>query len=114
MIAGVCESILFLIYHNVREIQKVQIVSELQLSGGLSKVDQICQKLANLCNLAVKRLNESESTIKGIAWLASGQPKSWRVPEYDHYLPQIDPRLGLRFELFIEQLDRYLEGTTHE
>ncbi len=110
MIAGVCESILFLIYHNIREIQKIQAISELQISGGLSMANEICQKLATLSNLKVKCLNNPESTLKGIAWIASGKPDDWGVSEYVEYLPKKDPRLSLRFECFLEKLNNYIEG----
>ncbi|MEJ2529761.1 MAG: FGGY family carbohydrate kinase, partial [Gammaproteobacteria bacterium] len=114
MIAGVCESILFLIYRNIQEMQKVQTVSELQLCGGLSRVDMLCQKLANLSNLPIKRMNDAESTIRGIAWIASGQPQGWDIANYDRFYPETDTYLRSRFELFIEQLGEYLENSTDE
>ncbi len=112
MISGVCESILFLIYRNIQEMQKVQTLSELQLCGGLSKVDQMCQKLANLSNLPIKRMNDSESTIKGIAWIASGQTQILDRANSDLFHPETDTGLRSRFELFIEQLGKYLENCT--
>jgi len=113
MIAGVCESILFLVYQNLIEIQKVKSISELQLSGGLSKVDVMCQKLADLSGLQVKRLNRSEATTRGIAWIAAGQPESWGVSEYDRYQPRADTGLKSRFEIFTDQLNRYIQGASH-
>lgn len=111
MLAGVSESILFLIYRNIQEIQKTQTLYELQISGGLSAVNQLCQKLANLSNLPVKRLHDPEATSKGIAWIACGRPNSWRRPNYDHYPAKKDSALRLRYELFLEQLGTYLEAT---
>lgn len=110
MIAGVCESILFLIYQNLLEIQQVKQLSELHLSGGLSQMDGICQRLADLTGLQVKRLRQSESTIRGIAWIASGQPESWGSSEYDWFQPRADNKLKSRFELFIDMLCSQIEG----
>jgi len=113
MIAGVCESILFLIFYNLLEIQRVKTISKLQLSGGLSKLDLMCQKLADLSGLQVKRLSLSESTTKGIAWIAAGQPENWRVSEYDVFQPEADVGLRSRFEQFVDQLSRYIEGASN-
>ncbi len=110
MIAGVCESILFLIYANLLEIQKVKTISELQLSGGLSQLDHMCQKLANLSGLQVKRMHHSESTTKGIAWIAYGKPEKWSISGYDSFQPEADEGLRSRFVQFVDQLSRYIEG----
>ncbi|MCP3671695.1 MAG: hypothetical protein GY814_14950 [Gammaproteobacteria bacterium] len=106
----VCESILFLIYQNLRTIQKAKELGELQLSGGLSQLNLMCQKLADLTVLQVKRLNQQESTIRGIA---SGQPENWSVSEYDRFQPKTDMKLKSRFHLFIEQLGGYIEGASN-
>ncbi len=113
MIAGVCESILFLIYQNLLIIQKKKQISELQLSGGLSQLNPMCQKLADLTGLQVKRLNQPESTIRGIAWIASGQQENWTVSEYDKFQPKADSKLKSRFHLFIDQLGGYIEGASN-
>ena len=112
MIAGVCESILFLIFYNILQIQRVKAISELQLSGGLSKLDLMCQKLADLSGVQVKRMNQSESTTKGIAWIARGKPENWAISEYDRFQPEADVGLRSRFEQFVDQLSRYIEGAS--
>ncbi len=114
MLASVCESILFLINHNIQLMLQSKSITELQLSGGLSRVDQICQKLANLTNLKVNRIDDSESTIKGIAWIAAGQPKTWLTSQNDAFLPQDESGLNSRFKLFIELLTKYIEETNNE
>ncbi len=114
MLAAVCESILFLVYRNILLIQQHQPITGLQLGGGLSNVDRICQKLANLTNLKVCRNSEPESTIRGIAWIAAGQTKTWGISEQDVFLPESDPGLNTRFRLFIELLAAYIEDTTRK
>lgn len=109
MLAAVAESMLFLIYHNIQLIQGSQPITGLQLSGGLSRVDRMCQKLANLSNLSVRRSSDPEHTIRGIAWIAAGRPETWSVPEQDLFLPQKDPGLVLRYNRFLELLRRYIE-----
>jgi glycerol kinase len=110
MIAGVCESILFLVYFNMLQMQKIAAISEVRLSGGLSRVDPLCQKLANLSGLPINRMNQPESTTRGIAWIAAGKPENWRISGYDRFQPNADNGLRARFELFVDRLISYTEG----
>ncbi len=112
-LASVCESILFLVYHNICLIKKHQPITQLHLSGGLSQVDQMCQKLANLSNLTVRRNRDQERTIKGIAWLAAGRPENWSDPEHELFHPEADPGLNSRFEHFLELLNNHIEDNKY-
>jgi len=66
---AIIESIVFLIFKN---LQQLAIPPDtLYVSGGLSKLDALCQKLANLSKAKVLRFTDSEATARGCAWLAN-------------------------------------------
>lgn len=74
---AVIESIVFLLQDNLAVIQKEQetrpdqaLISSLIVSGGLSQLDGLCQKLADLSQLPVRRLHDKETTAAGAANLA--------------------------------------------
>ena len=47
------------------------------ITGGLSRLRALCQRLANLCGVPVFRPEVTEATARGIAWLCSGRESSW-------------------------------------
>ena len=97
-IAGVVESIVFMIQANLEIMRAESELSCLRVSGGLSKLDALCQSLANLSGLPVERGSENEATARGIAWLAAGQPGDWRTQAViDIFKPQYDASLQSRY-----------------
>lgn len=112
---AVAESILFLVQYNLDIIQQQQAVTALRVSGGLSKLDALCQKLANLSKLPVQRSDDPEASARGIAWLAAGRPQNWQaVHEIQQFEPLADTSLGNRYTSFIEQLRTHVETPAHE
>ena len=111
LIAGVMESILFLIHHNLERMRRSQTIGHVYVSGGMSASDTLCQKLANLCRLAVSRSNNHEASARGAAWLAAGRPADWysgnRLQSFE---PQTDTGLTDRYHTFIEQLELKLRN----
>lgn len=101
---GVLESILFLVMDNLVLMQKQQAITKLRVSGGLSQLDGLCQKLANLSRLEVSRLHNPEATARGIAWLAAGRPANWEQFPADRFCPQRDPGLTKRYATFTKEL----------
>lgn len=112
--AGVAESIVFLLQFNLERLQQQQPVRRLRVSGGLSRVDPLCQKLANLSHCPVQRGDHREASARGVAWLAAGRPADWsEQTAAQHFTPRADKPLEARYRRFIEQLREYIETDDH-
>ena len=102
---AIVESILFLIQINFEAMRNTgQLVKRIRISGGLSALDGLCQRLADLSRRAVVRSAETQSTARGIAWLASNQSESWEVQSEDVFLPQKNRSLHARYHRFCTEL----------
>lgn len=78
---AVVESIVFLLQTNLEKMKKFASPPEqIQLTGGLARLDGLCQRLADLSGLDVYRPMECEATARGTAYLLAGSPARW--PEY--------------------------------
>ena len=99
---AVIESIVFLIHANVQEMLKFSSPpQQLQISGGLAKLDGLCQRLADLTRLPIYRPIECEATTRGLAYLVASKPQRW--PENIHgpwFQPQENGVLDKRFLLW--------------
>ena len=105
---AVIESIVFLICNNLELIRSEQPVSVLRVSGGLSQLDGLCQKLANLSGLKVERINIRETTARGAAWLAAGRPEHWSDSGFKAFSPVNADALKERYALFNKRLHELL------
>lgn len=99
---AVIESIVFLIHANVQEMMKfASHPDQLQITGGLAKLDGLCQRLADLTRLPIYRPVECEATARGTAYLIAEKPASW--PESQHgvwFKPASNAILDTRFLLW--------------
>jgi glycerol kinase len=104
---AVVESILFLVQANIDLLSNMAPgVEAIRISGGLARLDGLCQKLANLSGLDVQRPEQLEATARGIAWLAGGEPAEWsRTGEGYTFMPGKDENLQRRYQRFIEMLE---------
>lgn len=111
MAVAVIESVLFMLKANLEIMQQEAPIDQLRLSGGLSQLDGLCQKMANLCQLPVERVDQPEATSRGVAWLAAGCPASWRVSDAtsEKYFPVTDKPLSLRYAAYMDKLEHLLE-----
>lgn len=76
--AAIIESVLFLINENIGAIHAQSgPCTGLVVTGGMSECDSVCQTLANLSGLNVRRPSEHEGTARGLAFLAAGAPSEW-------------------------------------
>lgn len=67
--SAIIESIIFLIFKNLQHLASPP--DTLFVSGGLSQLDALCQKLADISAAKVLRFTDSEATARGCAWLAN-------------------------------------------
>ncbi len=106
---AVIESILFLLQTNI-DLMQLQNpgVDKIRISGGLSNLDGLCQKLANLSGLDVERPVQTEATARGIAWQAAGCSIDWdNTDPGKAFIPQTDAELGKRYSMFTEKLQQF-------
>ncbi|MGD8875400.1 MAG: FGGY family carbohydrate kinase [Gammaproteobacteria bacterium] len=109
--AGVAESILFLVQTNIDLLRTMQPrVKAIRIGGGLARQDGLCQKLADLSGLVVQRQEQTEATARGIAWLAAGGPAEWsREDEGQTFIPVKDAPLQARYLRFCGALAAVLQ-----
>lgn len=99
-IIAVVESIIFLIRENIDEMLKLSSPPEqIQITGGLTVQNEICQRLADLTHLPVYRPLECEATARGLAYILADEPKIWPETSVgDWFNPEENPGLQKRFE----------------
>ena len=72
------ESIAFLLQANVEHMAPyVPAPARIRASGGVSRLDGLCRKLAQLNGVPVHRRDDPEASARGIAYLAAGRPAQW-------------------------------------
>ena len=104
---SIIESIAFLIQHNLDHMQDFVTLKKLKISGGLSQLDGLCQKIADLSQLKVERIIETEATARGAAWLAADCPQEWRRNDTnEQFTAKNNPQLDARFQLFSDTIRR--------
>ncbi|MBT8120115.1 MAG: hypothetical protein KJN89_10405 [Gammaproteobacteria bacterium] len=97
---AVIESIVFMVCINLEIMQSELTLKRLRVCGGLSLLDGLCQRLADLSALPVERLHSSEATARGIAWLAAGKPDDWSSADAEIFTPQQNAPLCMRYAMF--------------
>jgi glycerol kinase len=93
------ESIAFLLQANIDHMAKhVAPAKRMRVSGGVSRIDGLCRKLAALSGLPVHRRDDPEASARGIAYLAAGCPESWSTAGDEQvFAPVADPALAERY-----------------
>ncbi len=75
---AILESIVFLIMANIEVMQQYgEPVKRIVATGGLARVDGLCQRIASLAGIPVTRAAEIEATARGLAWLLAAEPRYW-------------------------------------
>jgi glycerol kinase len=81
---AVVESIAFLLQANIDHMAPyVGAPARMRVSGGVSRLDGLCRKLASLSGLAVHRREDPEASARGIAYLAAGRPTEWNTAPHE-------------------------------
>ena len=99
---AVVESILFMLKANIERMLSVGFsIRQLQVGGGMTRVDSVCQLLADLTRIVVYRPAEVEATARGMAWLAADRPARWPKPGRGKFFkPLSNPGLDKRYGIF--------------
>ena len=95
---AVAESIAFLLAANLDEMRRcAPSPDRIRATGGLSRLDGLCRRLADLTGLPVERSGDVEGTSRGIAALLAGCPSDWNQPRGAAlFQPRPDPALRER------------------
>jgi len=93
------ESIAFLLQANVDHMAPyVPPLRRIRVSGGVSRLDGLCARLAALSGVPVHRRDDPEASARGIAYLAAGRPTQWNTgANEDIFTPQGDASLRDRY-----------------
>lgn len=96
---AVIESIAFLLQANIEEMAKhVTPAVRIRVSGGVSRIDGLCRRLAAVSGLPVHRREDPEATARGIGYLAAGRPSSWNNAAAEQvFAPAADAHLAARY-----------------
>jgi glycerol kinase len=107
---ALCESIVFLLQINLEEMARsIGPVRSIIISGGLSKLDGICQRLANLSGKPLHRPQDHEATVQGLLVLLKGACGAAAQQRLETtFLPQTDPILEGRFQAWRKALEAAL------
>ena len=101
-LVAVIESIAFMLCSNIELLrEQCPSVRRIRISGGLSRLDGLCRRIASLSDLEVVRPAQIETTARGIAWLAAGGPDNWvSAGDAAHFEPQSMTELLRRYDRF--------------
>ncbi len=93
------ESILFQIYENTKLMDASLGENKfVYISGGLSNLDSLCQKLANITQKVIRRRECTETSLQGCAYLTAGRPTHWNPPISEQsFSPKEDPAIVERY-----------------
>ncbi len=97
---AVVESIVFLLQANMDHMASyVPAAQRIRVSGGVSQLDGLCQRLASVSGLPVHRRDDPEASARGIAYLAAGRPSEWNTAAHEEIFPvQGDKPLRDRYQ----------------
>jgi len=102
---AVIESIIFLLAINIDLLQQAKpLLTQIMISGGLSKSDGFCQKLANCARLTVMRCADHEASSRGAAFYLTNITHYPALASAVRFLPMDDRSLLARYQYFYEWL----------
>ncbi|MBU6421576.1 MAG: glycerol kinase [Gammaproteobacteria bacterium] len=93
---AVAESIVFLLHGNLQRMRRAHApVQHIVVSGGLAQWNGLCQRLADLSGLPVRRPQMHEATARGVAWLLGA--RSPAATPAETFKPENNPALAQRY-----------------
>ncbi len=109
-VAAVMESIVFMLTANLRELQSTgHPIEEIKMGGGLSRSDELCQRLADLTDLRVYRSAETEITALGTARLIAGNTGHFAAPTLDDFENEKNHALEARYQKSMRLISKFVE-----
>ncbi len=103
------ESVIFQIVINVKLMNQLGNAQTIIISGGFSKADAVCQKIADLTHTKVHRSDNADATLQGIACMAAGLPESWKPALHEEvFNPKPNSELQKRFEKWQLEMAEWL------
>lgn len=114
-LVAVIESIVFLIQTNIEAMNAVTPPSTraLVVTGGLSRLDGLCQGLADLSGVTVRRPAAFEATARGLACLVAGSDATFTVlADATEFSPQENAPFIARYRAWRSALERLLMEST--
>lgn len=102
------ESVVFQITINVALMDSAESLQKIYVSGGISRANGVCQRLADLTGLIVYRSDNTDATLQGIAYTAAGQPEQWRRKKDECFYPKNAVQLRARFIAWQEAMEKWL------
>ncbi len=109
--AAVAESIVFLIHENLLEMQHYCApLQRIQASGGLARLDGLCQRLADISRVPVFRPAEQEATARGVAFLLQNAPATWPESAGTQFVPVENRPFQERYRQWRVALDQALKS----
>ncbi len=96
---AVVESIAFLVQRNLDAWTAAGMPPRtLTLTGGLSRLDGLCRRIADLSTCPVLRPETTEATARGLAFLLAGRPGNWGTPGVRQFDSTPNAPLRARYE----------------
>jgi glycerol kinase len=110
---AVLESIVFLLATNLEVMAHAGVsLQRITVSGGLSVLDGLCQRLADISQLPVERAPQMEATIQGLAFLLINPQQAWvRQDKISRFVPQHNPALSDRYQRWSSALMSAVNAT---
>jgi len=106
-LAAVVESVVFLLRINLDAMRRAAALHGARISGGMARCDYLCQALADLGGIKVRRHALREATARGVAFLAAGEPPEWQaVPVERSFEPQQNQPLASRYGRWLAEMAR--------
>ena len=103
------ESVIFQIVINVRLMNQLGAAQKIIISGGFSKADAVCQKIADLTQANVHRSENPDATVQGAACMAAGLSTSWQpIMNDDVFVPRKNVALQQRFMKWKQVMGEWL------
>lgn len=103
---AVIESIVFLLQVNLEEMA-LNAASDLQiiLSGGLSRLEGLCQRLADLSGIALRRPPDQEASVRGLIRLLTANQTAADLATETRFLPKPNSKLAARYQRWRNELE---------